>query len=224
VSRQVLLSLMCIAALPFAGQTPLSKYQPATITEVNIHQETGNPAEKNTQQYEVSLKVGETVYTVLYEPPFGSNAVEYAVGQDLLVLVGERALRFSKLGSTNPGPEVPILRRETLQRQTGIDWSRARTEYFSQKLQHLSDKLALTPDQQTRIKPILEQEAGEVAQIVYNPVVSTEDKVSQFQKIVRTSDEKLKPILSSDQLLTLQTIRQQQQQELKQSLDEKSHD
>jgi hypothetical protein len=37
------------------------------------------------------------------------------------------------------------------------------------KLQNLSEKLALTDAQQAEIKPILEQETGEVGQILANP-------------------------------------------------------
>ncbi|PYX64237.1 MAG: hypothetical protein DMG78_30755, partial [Acidobacteria bacterium] len=108
-------------------------------------------------QYDLSLKVGDTVYVVLFTPASGSTAVKYSVGMNVVVQVGSESIKFTKLGQTH---EVPILRRESAPTTTGIDWSRAPGEYFSQKLRHLSEKLDLTPDQQAQIKPILEQEAG----------------------------------------------------------------
>ena len=119
---------------------------------------------------------------------------------------------------------MPILRRESAPTTTGIDWSRAPGEYFTQKLRHLSEKLDLTPDQQAQIKPILEQEAGEAGQFIANPVLSAEDKLKKLETIVRSSDQKLKPILSADQWQTLQDMRRQQRRELRESLSEKSKD
>jgi hypothetical protein len=75
--------------------------------------------------------------------------------------------------------------------------------------------LNLTPEQQGKIKPILEQESGEVREI--SPVLSRKDKLSAVEKIVRASDEKLKPILSTDQWHTLQEIRKEQKRELRNS-------
>ena len=169
-------------------------------------------------QYDVSLKVGNAVYVVLFTPASGSTSVEYSVGMNVVVQVGTESIKFTKLGRTS---EVPILRRESSPATTGFDWSRAPSEYFSQKLQHLSEKLDLTPNQRVQIKPILEQEAGEAGQLISNPVLSTEDKLNKLETIVRSSDQKLKPILSTDQWQTLQDMRRQQKRELRESLSEK---
>ena len=79
-------------------------------------------------------------------------------------------------------------------------------------------------ERQAKIKPILEQEAGEAGESISNPVLSSEDKLNKLQTIVRSSDKKLKPILSADQWQTLQDMRKQQKQELRESLSEKSKD
>jgi len=50
------------------------------------------------------------------------------------------------------------------------------------KLQNLSEKLALTDAQQAEIKPILEQETGEVGQILANPVVFPRGQVEAVRK------------------------------------------
>jgi hypothetical protein len=210
--------LVCSIALPLFCQTPSTTLQVATITAVNAHQKDAENSGRAVAQYDVSLQIGNTVYVALFTPPSGATVVEYAVGMNVVVMVGSKSITFTKLGTTS---EMPILRREDLPAKTGIDWSRAPGEYFSQKLAHLSEKLDLTPVQRAKIKPILEQEAGEAGQITANSVLSREDKLNKLEKIVRSSDAKLKPILSTDQWQTLQDMRKKQRQELRESLVEK---
>jgi hypothetical protein len=207
---------VCLLTFPLLSQSTSSKGEVATVTAVNVHH--NNAEGSSDKSYDVSLRVGNTVYVVLYTPPSGANGVEYSVGMDVVVLVGNKTITFTKLGRTS---EVPILRRETLPAKAGFDWSRAPSEYFSQKLQHLSEKLDLSPDQQAKIKPILEQEAGEAGQLTSNPVLSSEDKLNKLEKIVRSSDQKLKPILTADQWQTLQNMRKEQKRELRESIAEK---
>jgi len=221
MGRRFCALLVCLITLPLFCQSPSSSPQVATITAVNIHQKNAENSGRAVTQYDVSLKIGDAVYKVLYTPPSGSSVVEYSVGMNVVVLVGSKSITFTKFGTA---AEMPILSREDLPAKTGFDWSRAPGEYFSQKLEHLSEKLDLTPVQQARIKPILEQEAGEAGQITANPVLSREDKLNKLEKIVRSSDAKLKPILSTDQWQALQDMRKRQRRELKESLAEKPKD
>ena len=89
------LFLICLAAFPAFGQSP-SKYQVGTITEVKAHQaaETGS---SDTTSYDVSVKVGETIYVVFYTPALGETTVKYAAGRDLLVLVGKSTLTYNDI-------------------------------------------------------------------------------------------------------------------------------
>jgi Spy/CpxP family protein refolding chaperone len=221
VGRRFCAVLVCLATLPAFCEAPSPNPQVATITAVTLHPKNAENGDSPMAQYDVSLKVGDTVYVVLFTPVSGSTGVKYSVGMNVVVQVGSESIKFTKLGQTH---EVPILRRESAPTTTGIDWSRAPGEYFSQKLRHLSEKLGLTPDQQAQIKPILEQEAGEAGQFISNPVLSSEDKLKKLETIVRSSDQKLKPILSADQWQTLQDLRGQQRRELRESLSEKSKD
>ena len=207
--------ILGMAVLSAFSQTSSPKYQPGTIMDVTEHH---NSAQHDTdvRQYDVSVKVANTTYVVLFTPPTGSNSVTYARGTDLLVLVGSNTLTFNK-GSVKT--EVPILSREVGPAQS-VDWSKTPNQYFSMKLQNLSEKLALTDAQQAEIKPILEQEAGEVGQIFANPVLSRADKLKRYEKIVRSSDEKLKPRLSADQLKKLQDLRSQQKLDVKKLIAE----
>lgn len=218
IGRRFCALLVCLTTLPLICQTPSSSPQVATITAVTVHQKDAENSSRAAAQYDVSLRIGNTVYVALFRPPSGATVVQYSVGMNVLVMVGSESITFTKLGTTS---EMPILSREDLPAKNGLDWSRAPGEYFSQKLEHLSEKLDLTSVQKARVKPILEQEAGEAGQITANPVLSREDKLNKLEKIVRSSDTKLKPILSTDQWQTLETMRKAQRRELRESLVER---
>src|SRR5215469_13936879 len=199
---------------PALSQNSSSEYQPGTIMKAVRHPSTGG----QSQQYEVSVKVLDTVYTVLYTPPPGVNSVEYFSGLQILVLVKKDTLVFnSRVSGTT---EVPILERETVAGDAGIDFSKAPSEYYSMKLRNLSENLDLNEDQQTRIKPILEQEAGELNYVWGNPALSQKDKLDKLRQAVHTSDRKMKPLLTHAQWDKLETMRQQQERELNQRLQE----
>jgi len=95
------ISLTMVSAF---GQSA-SRYQVGTITEVKTHQTAGSGA-SNTTSYDVSLKVGDTIYVVLYTPPLGQETVKYAAGRELLVLVGKGTVRYNDI--LGQSFEVPI--------------------------------------------------------------------------------------------------------------------
>lgn len=211
------LTFLILAALsiaPAALSQNSSEYQPGTIMKVVRHPgETGQGL-----QYDVSVKVLNTMYTVLYTPPPGVNTVEYVGGLQMLVLVKKDTLVFnSRVSGTT---EVPILKREALADDSGIDFSRAPSEYYSMKLRNLSEKLDLNEDQQAKIRPILEQEAGELNYVWGNPVLSQKDKLERLRRAVHTSDQKMKPLLTQAQWEKLESMRQEQEREVKQRLQE----
>jgi hypothetical protein len=189
-----------------------SKYQPGTITAVTTHRSATEEPDGNVARYDVSVKVGDTVYVVMYTPPNGANGVEYSAGLSVLVLVGSDTLTFnSKLTGTTV---VPILHRETATTESGPDWSKMMSQYFATKQQHLSETLDLSEEQQIKIKPILEQEAGEAGQFLGNPVLSRKEQVSRWEKLVRASDAKIEPFLSQVQVKKLRELRKEQKQDL----------
>jgi|SRR5579864_3872911 hypothetical protein len=98
--------VFCISLTMFSafGQST-SKYQVGTITQVKIHQAAGSDA-SDAVSYDVSVKVGDTIYVVLYTPPLGEETVKYAAGRDLLVLVGKRTIRYNDI--LGQSFEVPI--------------------------------------------------------------------------------------------------------------------
>jgi len=89
------LFLIFLTTFPAFGQST-SKYQVGTITEVKAHQAAGSGA-SDTVSYDVSVKVGDTVYVVLYTPALGEDTVKYAAGRDLLVLVGKNTITYNDI-------------------------------------------------------------------------------------------------------------------------------
>jgi hypothetical protein len=102
--RLVGLFLIFLTMLPAFGQST-SKYQVGTITEVKAHRAAGSSA-SDAASYDVSVKVGATIYVVLYTPPLGEETVKYSAGRDLLVLVGKRTIRYNDI--LGQSFEVPI--------------------------------------------------------------------------------------------------------------------
>jgi hypothetical protein len=212
----VVVVLICGPIISVSAQTSSSKWQPGTITAVVTHSYgPGEPA-GDTAQYDVSVKVGNTVYVVLYTPHNGSNAVEYRRGFELLVLVGTDVLTFNTKGELSGSTtEVPILRKEVLPAESGPDLSKLPSQYFSIKMENLSQKLNLSEEQQGRIKPIVEQETAEMGRFWANPALSFDDKVKEWKKVVRSSDKQMTPLLSADQVQKLQELRKEQKEKLK---------
>lgn len=197
-----------LAALDQGASSPT--YEPGTIMGVARHPNA--PGDSDAVRYDVTLKVGNNVYVLLYSPPQGQNTVQYAVGMDVLVLVENNSVRFTKLGTTG---EASIERREALPIENTIDWSKAPGQYFSMKMQNLTERLSLTDAQRAKLKPIAEQEAGELGILWGNPSLSDKDKLKRLEKVVTASDAKIKPMLSSEQQAELVQMRAEQKQELK---------
>lgn len=98
--------VFCISLTMFSafGQSA-SKYQVGTIMDVKTHQD-ADSGTIGMASYDVSVKVGGTIYVVLYTPPLGEETVKYAAGNELLVLVGKRTIRYNDI--LGQSFEVPI--------------------------------------------------------------------------------------------------------------------
>ena len=96
---------LCLGTFPALCQSA-SKYQVGTIIDVKTHQAVGE-ASSDVVSYDVSLRVGDTIYLVLYTPPLGMNTVKYSAGRDLLVLIGKKTVTYNDL--LGRSFEVPIV-------------------------------------------------------------------------------------------------------------------
>ena len=86
---------LCLLSFPAFCQST-STYQVATIIEVKAHQVAGDRASDPTS-YDVSAKVGDTIYVVLYTPPLGELPPKYAAGRSMLVLIGKNAITYNDM-------------------------------------------------------------------------------------------------------------------------------
>ena len=86
---------LCLLTFPALCQST-SKYQVGIITEVKPHQAAGDGA-SDPASYDVSVKVGDTIYVVLYTQPLGELPAKYATGHELLVLVGKNTITYNDM-------------------------------------------------------------------------------------------------------------------------------
>lgn len=212
--RNVITTIFLLLIVPVAVpcQTASSRYQPGTIIAVQPHQGS-SPNDTASAEYEVSVRIDDTVYVVLYTAMHGGDSVEYSVGHEFLFRVGVNTLTFPQKFGANS--ELPILTTKEMPPQPVIDWSKAPGQYFVMKMKNLSTSLNLSDEQQMKIKPIAEQERAEAGAVIFTPVISRKERLSQWEKIVRSSDLKMKPILTEEQWSKLQEMRKSQKQELK---------
>ena len=86
---------LCLLTFPGFCQSA-SKWQIATITEVKPHPAAGEDASEPLT-YDVSVKVGGTIYLVRYTTPADEIAPKYVSGRDLLVLVGKNTITYNDM-------------------------------------------------------------------------------------------------------------------------------
>lgn len=79
-----------------------SMYQAGTVTDVKLHQPS-----KGAKSYDVSVKVGNVLYVVMFTPPAGSDAILYKVGMGTTVLVDGKNMKVNDI--TGKTWIVPIL-------------------------------------------------------------------------------------------------------------------
>lgn len=86
---------LCLLTIPALCQST-SKWQIAIITEVKPRQAAGDSA-SDPASYDVSVKVGDTIYVVLYQQPLGELPAKYARGHELLVLVDKNTITYNDM-------------------------------------------------------------------------------------------------------------------------------
>src|SRR5664279_4602174 len=102
-----LIFLLPALVLAQSSSTSLT-YQPATIIAVNPHPSAGN-SNPNDALYEVSVKVKRTLYVVVTTSPSLSGSIQYAVGREVLVKVGDNTITCNDI--MGESHEVPIIRK-----------------------------------------------------------------------------------------------------------------
>jgi Spy/CpxP family protein refolding chaperone len=68
-----------------------------------------------------------------------------------------------------------------------------------QRLQHLTKMLNLTPDQQQKIKPMLEQEQTQMQSLHQDTSMTQADRMTKMQQIREGTNDQIKSVLTADQ-------------------------
>ena len=68
-----------------------------------------------------------------------------------------------------------------------------------QRLEHMTKMLNLTPEQQEKIKPILENQNTQMQALHQDTSMSREDRMAKAQQIHQSGDEQIKGILTPEQ-------------------------
>ena len=88
----------------------------------------------------------------------------------------------------------------------------------AQKLAALAKQLNLTPEQKTKLMPILEADAPKLQAIKNNASLGPMQKMEQLKAIHAQSDPQIKSVLNPQQYQQFQQIRQQ---EIQQAMEKK---
>ena len=93
---------VCLVTFPLFSQAQ-PKYEVATIMDVQVHEDSPS----DIVSYDVTVKVGRTIYLVLFTPPDGTNVVKHVAGREMLVLVGKKTITYNDM--LGQSWEVPIV-------------------------------------------------------------------------------------------------------------------
>ena len=93
--KLIVMIALSLLALPALSQST-SKYQLAIISEVKPRDAAGSGA-SDPARYDVTVRVGDTIYVVLYTQALGELPPKYATGHELLVLVGKDTITYNDM-------------------------------------------------------------------------------------------------------------------------------
>jgi hypothetical protein len=127
-------------------------------------------------------------------------AVNNAFGQDSQEAPPPRPAQ----GDQQPGPGM------------GRNMGRRPMMSVDDQLKHLTKKLKLSDEQQTKLKPILEDQHKQMDQLREDSSLSRQDKFSKMQEIRQNSDTQIKSVLNEDQQKNFDKMRAEQQDRMKQ--------
>jgi protein CpxP len=87
-----------------------------------------------------------------------------------------------------------------------LSWTLSAAPQARSQMQRIVDQLDLSPDQKAKVDPILEDEATKLRALRRD---SSPEAVKQKAEIRKTTDAKVKPLLSDEQWKKLEQLRQE---------------
>jgi hypothetical protein len=102
-----LIMILCFAVTKSMGEDK-KVYQAGTILDIKLHQPAPG-ADTGKKEFDVSIKVGNKIYVVLYSPPGGQDFAEYGVGMNRTVFVEGDVMKLNDLlGRTRTLPVLSV--------------------------------------------------------------------------------------------------------------------
>lgn len=77
-------------------------------------------------------------------------------------------------------------------------------------LKMLTEKLSLTSDQQTKIRPVLQQMNDSMQKVMQDQSLSQDERRAKHQELFETADSKVRKFLNDDQKKKLDDMEQEQ--------------
>ena len=100
ITRRGILSCMIICAtMVFLGQSTSQKYQSATVLGAKEHEGPlpDNVDDPSITRYDITIRVKDTEYVVLFTPRPGQHGFQYMNGTEILVLVQPPIVKFNDI-------------------------------------------------------------------------------------------------------------------------------
>lgn len=101
--------------------------------------------------------------------------------------------------TTQQPQDKPVMKRGGGQRPGGLE----------QRLQRLSSRLNLSEDQKKQIRPILDEELGQLKDLRNDTKLSKEEKRTKFKEIANATFDKIHQLLTPEQQKKHDELRQQ---------------
>jgi periplasmic protein CpxP/Spy len=86
------------------------------------------------------------------------------------------------------------------------------------QLKHLSKRLNLSEDQQTKVKPILEDQQKQMQQLWSDNSLSRQDRFSKMRDIRENIDSQIKNVLNQDQQKKFDQMREEQRSRMREHM------
>ncbi|HEY1272063.1 MAG TPA: hypothetical protein VGF08_08765 [Terriglobales bacterium] len=93
---------------------------------------------------------------------------------------------------------------------------RGRMPSVDDQLKQLTNKLQLTEDQQSKIRPILADQRKQASDILHDSSLPRQDRRSKIMDLRESTDKQVKSVLNEDQQKKFDEMRQKQQDRRKQ--------
>ena len=111
----------------------------------------------------------------------------------------------------------------TAPQQQGRHWAGHRGMSPDQELAHMTKALKLTSDQQSQLKPILENRMTQLKQIRQDSSASREDRQQKMQSLDEDSNSKVEAVLNDQQKTKYEKMVEKRKQRMEQMREMRQH-